>query len=923
MALLLMAQLANAQQFGGNPPSLHWRQIDSDTVRVIYPKGLDTTANRVAAIVSTIAGKNYHPLGSSVKKINIVLQNQPVGSNGYVGLGPFRSEFYLTPPADNFDQGTLHWADQLALHEYRHVEQYNNFNRGASRLLHEVFGQDGYSLAVNAAVPNWFFEGDAVFQETFLSAQGRGRLPSFVNSYPTLWAAGKNYKWMKLRNGSFKDYVPNHYYLGYLLVNYGYAKYGAGFWGKVTAEAAAFKGLFYPMQKAILHHTGLSYRRFIDDAFDYYKKIYGIETRPVPPAAKPTNGEEGLANYYYPQQMDDGALLYLKATVKQRPAFYIRDRMGEHLVRYRDISNETQFSYSNGKIVYAALEADPRWSWKTYSSLRLIDLRSGTQRKVTTRTRYFSPDISVDGKLLAANSVDLKGHSSLVLLDAATGNILDKFAMAGIDYFANPKIKSRYEVIAAVRQQNGDSYIGLIHFRTKKITPLTPPTHRPVGQISLFDHKVYFIGSMGLQDAIFSVDLQSHQIKKLENKELGAYFINASRERLHWSSFTDEGYRLRQQNENDSRWTNQDPNAFVQAASGFVSDSLPHAESPLNIAVAPRPSKKYAQLTRPVNLHSWRPNYIDPEYSFTVYGNNILNTTQTNLYYIYNQNDKSSTVGGSITYGGLYPYIGIGSQYSFNREVMISQRLRRWNQWDNYLSFSVPLSWIDGRLYKYLNAGTNLGYQHDFDQITTQPGIHFGYLTHSLGFGAQVQQSRMDIFPKWGLGIKGQYRYALNQWISRQLLAKATGYLPGLLPTHSFVLSVTEQESSAKYQLFSNQLNFARGFNAVSAVRAGTATFNYHLPLLYPDWGFGNILYLQRVRGAAFFDYSVIKENRSAPYKNLQSAGAEIYVDTQWWNQYPLTFGFRIGERLTQDLVVPDGPRLFYEFILPVSLIPK
>ncbi|MCH5600801.1 hypothetical protein [Niabella ginsengisoli] len=82
---------------------------------------------------------------------------------------------------------------------------------------------------------------------------------------------------MKLRNGSLKDYVPNHYDLGYLLVNYGVEKYGYDFWRNVTLDASAYKSLFYPMQKAVQKHTGVSYKIFRDSAFNYYKNIYGIQ----------------------------------------------------------------------------------------------------------------------------------------------------------------------------------------------------------------------------------------------------------------------------------------------------------------------------------------------------------------------------------------------------------------------------------------------------------------------------------------------------------------------------------------------------------------------------------------------------------------------------------------------------------------------
>jgi hypothetical protein len=269
--LLLFPLYLFAQRFGGTPPSVHWRQISTDSARIIFPKGLDSVAQRIATVVHYEAAKREASLGNRIDKINIVLQNQTTIANGYVSLGPYRSEFYLNPATNNFDLGSISWPDQLAIHEYRHVEQYNNFHNGLSELMYYLFGQEGYALAVNASIPDWFYEGDAVYNETILSRQGRGRLPLFMNAYPSLSQAGKKYSWMKLRNGSFKDYVPNHYNLGYLLVNYGREKYGIDFWEKVTKDASAFKGLFYPFQKAIKKYAGVDYETFRNEAFAYYK----------------------------------------------------------------------------------------------------------------------------------------------------------------------------------------------------------------------------------------------------------------------------------------------------------------------------------------------------------------------------------------------------------------------------------------------------------------------------------------------------------------------------------------------------------------------------------------------------------------------------------------------------------------------------
>ena len=146
-----------SQQFGGNPPSTKWQQINTDSARIIFPAGMDSQANRVAAIVHYMAQHKPVSLGDQLKKINIVLQNQTVIPNGYVQLGPYRSEFFLTPDMNNFGQGSVSWTDQLALHEYRHVQQFNNFNNGLSKVMKTLFGEEGFALAINASIPDWFF----------------------------------------------------------------------------------------------------------------------------------------------------------------------------------------------------------------------------------------------------------------------------------------------------------------------------------------------------------------------------------------------------------------------------------------------------------------------------------------------------------------------------------------------------------------------------------------------------------------------------------------------------------------------------------------------------------------------------------------------------------------------------------------------
>ena len=48
---LILLNNLYGQRFGGTPPSVKWKQINTDTARVIFPAVLDSQAQRVASLV--------------------------------------------------------------------------------------------------------------------------------------------------------------------------------------------------------------------------------------------------------------------------------------------------------------------------------------------------------------------------------------------------------------------------------------------------------------------------------------------------------------------------------------------------------------------------------------------------------------------------------------------------------------------------------------------------------------------------------------------------------------------------------------------------------------------------------------------------------------------------------------------------------
>ena len=192
MALILNSyNQAFSQEFGRFKPGIKWKQINNPSIRVIFPEGLEAQASRVASNILYINQNSTASVGSKTKKIDLILNNQGIISNGYVTLSPYRSEFYTTPLQDGFALGTLPWLDLLSLHEYRHALQYINGRRGFTKLAWLLTGDTGWGTMLNITVPNWYFEGDAVATETALSKQGRGRIPTFLQQYKSILTDGK------------------------------------------------------------------------------------------------------------------------------------------------------------------------------------------------------------------------------------------------------------------------------------------------------------------------------------------------------------------------------------------------------------------------------------------------------------------------------------------------------------------------------------------------------------------------------------------------------------------------------------------------------------------------------------------------------------------------------------------------------------
>ncbi len=912
-----------AQQFGGNPSSVKWQQINTDAVRIIFPKGLEDKAQKIARITNILQSDYSKTIGDGKRKIDIILHNETMASNGYVGLAPYRSEWYLTPPQHPFELDAVNWSDKLTIHEFRHAQQYNNFNKGLSKFASIILGEQGQAVANAAAIPDWFFEGDAVYNETMLTQQGRGALPFFMSSYHSLYNTRRDYSYAQMRNGSLRKYVPDHYDLGYLLVAYGRKQYGEDIWRKVTDDAARFKPLFYPFQGAVKKHTGVPFNNFVANAMQYYREQWSKEPVEQPEWITGVD-KNNVINYQYPYALPDGSLITLKNSYKNIPAFYrVYPDRKEEKIATRDIVVNDYFSYNNGKIVYAAYQPDTRWGFREFNSIKLVDITTKEEKTIATRSKYFSPDISHDGQKIMAVAVDEQLRSKLVTINTA-GELLDSVINEGV-FFANPKFAAddRHCYVTA-RRESGE--MALLKYGSGEET-LLPYANRLISYINVQHDTVLFTITNKGRDEIWAI------IDRKENKgpfRLASYSTGLYQAallpggKLVSAAFTADGYRLASL---QPKWEKAEaattltplyvPGVFSETDHTAIPDRF------MRSRFAPYEVTKYRKSFQLVNFHSYRPYFEDPEYSFTVYGENVLNTLRSELAYTYNQNEGSHKLGYNGIFGGTYLQPVFGISQTWQRSAFFSgDTVVNWNELVGYAGLQLPLNLSGGKQFRYLTfSGTFNLDAIKWTGLATKllRDRQVNYITGRISYSGQIQKAVQQIYPHWAQTFVLQYKSAVTN-TAHQLLATGSLYFPGLANNHNLVLSAAYHARDTMNQyVFSNNFPFARGYTAVDVPRMWKFGANYHLPLAHPDWGFGQMVYFLRIRANLFYDYSRGKSLRTGIEYPFNTLGTELFFDTRWWNQQPVTFGIRYSRLLNNEFRGTTNPNS-WEIILPVNL---
>ena len=198
---------------------------------------------------------------------------------------------------------------------------------------------------------------------------------------------------------------------------------------------------FIQCKMQLKNYAHVSFDEFVNNAFDYYHQQWKDESFSNLQFIDSTE-KNNVVDEKYPYITNDGSVIILHKSYKDNPYFEIDHLNGsKEKIAVQDISYDDYFSYNNNKIVYASYKPAARWGNKEYSEIRLLDINTKQEKKITSHTRYFSPDISHDGKMIVAVELPTNQTSKLVLLDV-NGNILRTIQNKNGHIFSYPKFSA-------------------------------------------------------------------------------------------------------------------------------------------------------------------------------------------------------------------------------------------------------------------------------------------------------------------------------------------------------------------------------------------------------------------------------------------------------------------------------------------------
>ncbi|MDP2423973.1 MAG: hypothetical protein U1C46_09460 [Bacteroidales bacterium] len=871
--------MAQYYTYGQDPFSQKWRQLNTEHFHLIYPEKWDTQVYKLAFFLEAIKDPLSSSLNSKTREIPVILRNQTMLSNGFVIWAPKRMELVTTIPYDN--QAT-DWLQHLAVHEFRHVVQVEAINVSTTRFFSKIFGQHITGSIVGLHIPLWFLEGDAVLAETSFSKTGRGRLPSFSMPLAAQVLEKGTYSYDKATLGSYRDMVPNHYILGYNLVAATHSKYGFAPFQRALKNVGAIPFLPGSFSRGVKKETGKSLRSLYDSTIveleqDWQKSI-GSEPVSV---FQPIEGKNKLdyTSYYSPHYLNDTSIITIRTTPSDIPRLVKINHSGKEEVLFSPgYGYYSSLSYANGWAAWIEIKFDPRWEYRNYTNIRVLEIATGKNHLVTRKGRLQSPKLSPDGSKVAAIEVDDLNQWRLLVFDTYSGAELYRISDSSIQFLSEPCWDSNSDAFIAVAfsEETGKSLV-ITQLDNPRFKPLFHAGFVEISMPTVHNNMIWFTGSWSGRDEIYALDLDSQRLFRAVATSYGAKdaILSSDASKVVFLELTATGNKIAEAPANqlkpvdEKTIANKSLRLYDRAVmeENFLAEDIRFPDTTYE-------TKKYSAFLNLLHFHSWIPASLDVDGmtgkpGITVFSQDLLGSTVFAMGYEHEPSNSGNKVFADLSFKALYPKIdvrfetGAENRYYRAQDQSLVKLKTNFNKITG--AISLPLSFnrhtiIYGIIprvstsqefssYTYLNKN----YDRSLQSLSYRSSIY-----------AYRRMALRDLFPRIGFSSAVSFGHTPFAGGSASTSIDAgtmksfefSAFLPGLLRHHSsrFYFGTQERERGRTY--FNDVIRFARGYTSSPNPTLSTISASYSLPLWYPDLSLGSIVYAKRMRANMFYDLS-------------------------------------------------------------------
>jgi hypothetical protein len=932
---------------GQSPNNVKWMELHTRNAKFIFPQEITYNAIKAANLIEYIYPYETKTLNTKPRKIPILLYNQSTVSNGFAGLRPRRSVWFSTPSQYATDLGTDDWFYTLGSHEFRHVVQYSKMNRHFTKLMSILLGQTGILMG-EYSIPGWFFEGDAICAETGLSEGGRGRIPQFDMGIRTILLSDQKISYDKAKFGSYRTFYPGHYNFGWLMASQARLMFGADVFDKALNTTSKISFWPYAFSIGLKKASGLNERKMYKAVMNRLDSVWTTqsETIEMTEFVKVNTAEkDSWTRYSEPKYIDKTRILVKKSSMKSDlTSFYIIDRSGNETKLKATAAD--MIDVCNKRIVYALQYPDPRWQTRDYSDIMVMDLESKKETRLTHKQKLFAPSFSPDGKTIVVVEYNEKMKSSLVFVNSENGEIVKRIESPNTDFIRTPIFNQAGNQIVMTLSNETGTGLYILDLQSDTFVKLSDYSYENIGRPCFYDRYILYNSNYSGIDNIYAMDIETKEKYQVTSSKFGAYNPDVIENTMVYAEYSAMGYDVAEVVLDVKKFKPIEEvkkYAFETAEMIQKQEQNKNVLNPDLIPDSLYEVKPYRKLRDVVNIHSWQiftsyptnteyisPDVLDqlmkPEIGVSIYSANVLNTVYGSVGGTYDLNEHTAGTELSLIFKKYYPEISISGAWK-QRSAFYDGDEDRWEEYRSTLGFSVPLDFSHGIYYKGVNLSTDYSFVQNKGKsyrYISEPGEgNFSTLSYTGSMYAFRKQASRDINPKFGYFVYLSYnRIPFNQNINGfQFSSLASIYLPGAFRHHSLNIKLGYEKQRTydaydnnDYYWFSTPQSFPRGYYFTGFDEFKSASVNYALPVLYPDFNIGPFAYFKRVRANLFFDSAWVNPLSSTDETvAYRSAGLELLFQVYFLR---LEQAIELGGRVSYLLDSATGESIVPEFLV-------